>query len=287
MSVISPWFTNAAASNWWNSAVRASIPAIVLIVFAVLRRYLPNRTLLQISRDDEKRFSILQWAFGASMLGIAAVFLLSSYFTILKANHFLATLGKPAFVVLPTPAMWLVFPVFGALCVPYYAALQIWKRFDSWQSAKYEAWENRHAQFNGTRVFMMVILCIELPIGIATVLAIPIHAAFSATEISVGHFGALHPAKHPYSDLNRIIQADGYRLRDGSFEYCPSLILYFSDGTRWSSASNRDCAPFDERITDFVEEKAHIQSQHIEILPRLVLFGDAPNGPYQTDPTHR
>jgi hypothetical protein len=133
----------------------------------------------------------------------------------------------------------------------------------------------------------MMILFIELPIGIATTLALPIHAAFSDVGIRIGHFGTLRPAKHSYSDIKRVILTDGYRLRDASFEYCPAMILYFSDGTRWSSASNRDCAPFDERITDFVEEKAHIQSQHVEVLPRSVLFGDTPIGSYQTDPTLR
>jgi len=135
MIVIPGWFTDAAASKWWNSAVRASIPAIVVIAFAVFRRYFPNRARLQLSRNEAKRFSRLQGVFGASMLGIAAIFLLSSYFILKLANHILATLGGPAYVVLPTSTMWLIFPVFGALCVPYYAALRIWKRFDPWQAA--------------------------------------------------------------------------------------------------------------------------------------------------------
>jgi len=145
-------------------------------------------------------------------------------------------------------------------------------------SCKYEAWENRHAQFNATRVIQIVILCVELPIGIVTALAIPIHAAFSDTEIRIGHFGALHTAKYSYSDLKRIIQADGYRLRDGSFEYCPVMILYFSDDTRWSSGSHRDCGAFDDGLIGFVEEKGHIQSSTLkfyrcqprrEILPSI------------------
>jgi len=220
------------------------------------------------------------------MLVIAVVFILASYSIILAANHFLASRGNPAFVILPTPGMWLVFPLFGALCVPYYAALQVWKRFDPRQVVKYEAWENRNAHFNATRAMQMIILCIELPIGIATALAIPIHTAFSDAGIRIGHFGTLRPSNHPYSDVVRVILTDGYRSRNGFFNYCPALILYFSDGTRWSSASNRDCRPLDERATSFVQDKAHIQAQHIEVLPLSALLGNTSVSSDQTNRTH-
>jgi hypothetical protein len=162
-----------------------------------------------------------------------------------------------------------------------------WKRFSFGQAAKYEAWENRHAQFNVTRALQMIIVFVELPIGIATTLAIPIHAAFSDDEIRIGHFGSLRAAKHPYSDLKRVFQADGYRLRDGSFKYCPAVILHFSDGTNWSSANNSDCKPLDEGIVSFVEGRAHTQSLHIEVLPRSALLGDSTIDLDKVDSTHR
>jgi hypothetical protein len=133
----------------------------------------------------------------------------------------------------------------------------------------------------------MIIVFVELPIGIATTLAIPIHAAFSDDEIRIGHFGSLRAAKHPYSDLKRVFQADGYRLRDGSFKYCPAVILHFSDGTNWSSANNSDCKPLDEGIVSFVEGRAHTQSLHIEVLPRSALLGDSTIDLDKVDSTHR
>jgi hypothetical protein len=74
----------------------------------------------------------------------------------------------------------------------------------------------------------------------ATLLALPIHTSINDAGLSVGHFGTLRSTRYRYSDVTKITVTDGLRLRDGSLQQHPAITLGFENGTRWSSADNRD-----------------------------------------------
>ena len=258
----------------WNSAVRATIPAIVAIAFALGRRYLPVQAPVKYGQEDAHRFSRLQWGFAFAMIGVAAAFAALTYSLLAAANRQLGTGGEQtAFVLLPSPWMWAIFPFFGAIATCWEITLRIWKRFgDSSQASKYESWSNQKAGFDATRLLRLMTLCIAVPMGMATVLALPIHTSISESGFHIGNFGSLRATRHPFSDVKRILVTDALHLRNGSLQRRPAIIVYFSDGSKWSSADNREPDPtLNEHLLEFIEEKTNLPVEHIVALP----FGEA------------
>jgi hypothetical protein len=258
----------------WNSAVRATIPAIVVVAFALGRRYLPVQAPVRFAQEDAQRFSRLQWGFALAMIAVAVAFATLSYFLLISVNRQLATSGEEAsFVLLPSPWMWAIFPFFGGIATCWEITLRIWKRFgDSSQASKYESWSNQKAGFDATRLLRLMTLCIAAPMGMATLLALPIHTSISETGFHIGHFGSLRATKHTFSHVKRILVIDALRLRDGSLQRRPAIIIYFSDGSKWSSADNREPdAALNQQLLKFIKEKTNLPVEHILALP----FGTA------------
>ena len=250
----------------WNSAVRATIPAIVAVAFALGRRYLPMQEPVWYGQEDEQRFSRLQWGFALAMIGVAASFATLSFFLLISLNRQLATGGeKVSFVLLPSPWMWAIFPFFGGIAACWEITLRIWKSFgDSSQASKYESWSNQRAGFDASRLLRLMTLCIVVPMGMSTVLALPIHTSVSESGFHIVHFASLRATQHTFSDVRKIMITDALRLRDGSLHRRPALIVYFSDGSKWSSADNREPDPaLNEQLLEFIEEKTNLPIEHI------------------------
>jgi hypothetical protein len=165
--------------------------------------------------------------------------------------------------------MWFFLPFFGALCISWEITLRIWKLIGSpLRALKYESWSNAKTGFNATRLLRIFALTIGLPIAIATILALPIHTSIGETGVEIGHFAAIRPTDCSYSAVRGITVVDGLRLRDGSLEKRPAIVLDFSDGTRWSSADNRDPEKtIDEALLTFLQEKTKLPFQHIDAFP--------------------
>jgi hypothetical protein len=106
----------------------------------------------------------------------------------------------------------------------------------------------------------------------ATLLALPIHTSINDAGLSVGHFGTFRSTRYRYSDVTKITVTDGLRLRDGSLQKRPAITLGFENGTRWSSADNRDPEKsIDQSLLNFLEEKTHLSAAHLDAFP----FGSA------------
>jgi hypothetical protein len=258
----------------WNSAVRATIPAVVLVVFAAGRRYLPLKTHAKYGQEDAQRFSRLRWGATFAMIGVAAAFTTLSYFILASANQLLASGGDKAnFVLLPSPWMWAIFPFFGGITICWEITLQIWRRIgDSSLASRYESWSNQKVGFDATRLLRFMTLTLAMPMGMATVLALPIHTSISESGFRIGHFGSLRATQHNFSEIKRILVTDSLRLRDGSLQRRPAINVYFSDGSKWSSADNREPDPaVNKSLLEFIEERTNLPAEHMVALP----FGSA------------
>jgi len=247
------------------------VPAAVIAVFALLRRYLPaRRTPPQTPTSSHRTledFSGTQWAVGFSMLLVALAFAYTVHMALVAANRYFAESDGPAtFQLLPSSAIWWFFPGIGALCSTWEVTLSLWSLFqDHERIARYVAWSNERTGFDSTRALRWMALLLAMPIGVATILAIPMHSSLRNRDIAVGRYARFGREHLPYSQASRLVRVDGFRDRDGKLNAHAGMIVDFKDGTRWRSADNRDFTPEpDPGLAEFLQQKTGLTLERFE-----------------------
>ena len=164
---------------------------------------------------------------------------------------------------------WFFFPFFGALCLAWESTLRLWILLGNpIQARKYEAWSNMKTGFNATKVLRLMSIAIALPIGLATIMALPIHSSLGEAALTVGHFATPLPRHYLYSEIRTITVAEGIRTRDGGFQRRPQIVVDFADGSYWSSADNREPEKFiDKSLLDFLQTKKGLDLKYIDAFP--------------------
>jgi len=247
---------------------RAIVPAAVISVFALLRKYMPARTIRaqgdEPVTDDFTRTN--RAVYGAMILiGIALAFL--THKALVATNLWLAEADGPAtFRLLPSSFIWWFLPGVAALCLSWEITLFFWSKFGDHQTiARFLDWTHKRAGFDSTRALRWMALLIVMPIGIASVLAIPIHSSLRDNEIVVGRYARLARQYLPYSDARRFLLVDGFRDRNGKFTARSEVLVVFQNGVRWSSAANRDFMTRpDSGLVEFLERKTGLAVEHAE-----------------------
>lgn len=204
------------------------------------------------------------------MIVVATLFGLTSYEALVWTNRELILRDAPSvFLILPDRWIWFFFPLFGAICLTWELTLRLWILLgDESQARKYETWSNSKTGFNTTRVLRIMAFLIALPIGLATLLALPIHTSLNNAGLTIGHFGTLTARYHPYSDVRGITVTQGLRLRDGTLQKRPAVVLDFADGDRWSSADNRDPQrKIDSTLLSFLQARTGLPVNYIVAFP--------------------
>lgn len=244
----------------------ALIPAAVVAMFALLRKHLPARqpgnVAPTVSERDVADFRRVQWAVGAAMVGGGVVFAIASYKALLLANRYFADADGPArFQLLPTKDIWWFFPGFGALCLTSEITLFLWSLIgDKKRIELYAEWSNEKTGFNSTRVLRWMALGIAAPVGVLTLLAVPMHSTLRDQDMRIRGYAQLSSRPYPYSKARRLMVVDGFRNKDGKFNARADVIVEFSDGYRWHSEANRDFAStVDPDLVDFLKEKTGLQ----------------------------
>lgn len=231
---------------------------------------MPANKLLRVDQSDASRFSQLQWLVGGAMVAVGTSFGFGSYSLLIWANRAWASPDAASvFQVLPDHSTWFFFPFFGAICLAWEMTLRLWIVFGNASQARlYESWSNAKTGFNATRVLRLIALVIVAPIGLLTLLAVPIHTSIGAEGLTIGHFGAISPGFYSYSDVREITVTKGIRLRDGSLQRRPAIVLEFTDGTRWSSADNRDPQDsIDQSLLSFLQSHTGLPITYIDAFP--------------------
>jgi len=251
---------------------KAAVPAVVLLVFALARRFMSAATLKRPAgayslEDLDLRFSNVQWLVGAGMVVIGAIFACVSYAALLKTNRFIASFDRPAnFWIWPQSAIWWFFPGFGALTLSWELVLQVWARFGDRDEAQlYSYWSNQKVGFNSTKSLRWMAILIALPIGIFTVLALPMHTALRQNDIKDCGY-AFAPCKvYRYADAQRMTVIEGFRQRDGTLTRRAGIVIDFSDARRWSSADNGDFKKFvDPDFAMFLATKTNLPFRYLQ-----------------------
>jgi len=250
---------------------RMIVPAAVIAVLGLLRKYLPARRTDPRSQfdanGDVEDFTSANWAVYGVMVVVGVAFAFLSHRALVAANrHFAEADGPAVFRLLPQPAIWWFFPGFGALCLSWDITLLLWAIFgDRNRVVRFIDWTSERAGFDSTRALRWMALLIAMPIGVATLLAIPIHSTLRNNDIVVGHFASLTRQFLPYSQARRLVLVDGFRDRSGKFTPKAGMIVDFNDGSRWSSSANRDFkSEVDPGLPEFLQGKTGLPPEQAE-----------------------
>jgi hypothetical protein len=254
-----------------NLVGRMLVPAAVISILGLIRKYLPAGARKPgahpRSKEDIEDFSSANVAVYSSMAVVGIAFALSVHWALVAGNrHFAETDGPAAFQLFPSAAIWWFFPGIGALCLSWPIVLFLWALLEGHgKVARYIQWTNEQAGFDSTRALQWLAVIVALPIGIASLLAIPLHSTLRDTDIVVGHYATLAREIVPYSEARRLLLVDGSRDRNGKFTARAELLVDFRDGARWSSADNRDFMPqVDRGLTEFLQRKTGLPVEHRE-----------------------
>lgn len=237
---------------------RKLVALLVLLVFALARRYMPPSADKPIgcahSREElDSRFSGVQWIVNLSMVLVGVVFAFGTHAVLVWLNRNLVAADGPAqFSIWPQSAIWWFFPGFGAVTLSWGITLDLWALFGHREDADLFAyWTSLGAGFASSRLLRWMVVLIALPIGILTILALPMHTAFRQDDLRDCGY-AFDPCKtYRYADTRRMTIIDGFRDRDGKLTRRAGIVIDFADGRRWSSA---DVGDFNARVEPTLEE---------------------------------
>ena len=255
-----------------ESLGRTAIPAIVLSVFALARRYFPAKPAKEFAgtlsiKDLDARFALPQWGVGIAMVVIGGAIAWATHAVLVNLNRFVATLEGPSeFVLLPQTAIWWFLPGFAAVTLAWDITLGVWSSVgDKKEVELYNYWTITKAGFDSTRILRIMAVVIVLPIAILTALAIPQHAALKSDEIRARGYGLGGVQLYRYSDARRMTIIRGFRDRNGKMTRRAGVVLDFSDGRRWSSADLGNFEPIvDPKLVSFLQTKVGLQLERAD-----------------------
>jgi len=246
-------------------AGKALVPIAVLAAFALFRKYLPapgsvpgNEAVLD---DLNERFRRVQWIVGFVMLTIAGLVFLGTHIALLGLNHYIAVTDAPqaVFRLWPQRATWWFFPGFAGITLCWEIALRLWAAFgDAASAALYSTWSNQRAGFDATKVLRWMMLLIALPIGVLTILALPVHTTVGEHAIQDCGYAFAGCKTFAYSDARRMTLIKGFRDRDGKLHPRAAVILDFVDHRRWSSAVGDFKSSIDPALVSFLSDRTHL-----------------------------
>jgi hypothetical protein len=219
-------------SNWLPKLL---FPVVFALIFAMFRRMAPPRRRIAGHRYDESQVPkpLPTGAIGAAMgsLGIGFGLL---FFALRGANHWWASLDGPSMLTqYAAPVIWCFFPGFAALATPWPLTVWYLRKVGRWEEAdSIEDSADSQGGMNSLRVMKWLSIGLVAPIGVFTLLAIPIHLSISNSEVRVGHYASFHSEVFPLREARRLTVVDGDRPRNGRFHPAKDVIIDFADGRR-------------------------------------------------------
>jgi hypothetical protein len=251
-------------------AAKAIVPLVVAVCFALARKYLKPSARLsetQLSALDA-RFQQTKWVVGISMIAVAVLFAWTTHHLLVSLNRYLAASDGPetSLRLWPQTAIWWFFPGFGAVALCWEITLKLWSAFGQGDTARsYRLWSDGRAGFDCTRILRWMALVTALPIGVFTVLALPMHTALRHQDIRVCGYAWAGCKTFEYSKAVRMTLIEGFRDRDGKLHPRAGIVLDFADGRRWSSADIGDFSKsVDPALSAYLIERTGLPLEQAE-----------------------
>ncbi len=210
------------------------------------------------------------------MVLVGFLFALSTHAAFVRLNQYLAAADGPAeFTLSPQKAIWWFFPGFGAITLSWEIVFQLWSNFGNRENARlYNYWLAQkpvyirfihEPGFYAPKLLRWMALLIALPIGILTVLALPMHSVLRQDDIRDCGYAFASCKTYRYADARRITMIDGFRDREGKLTKRAGIVIDFADGRRWSSADIGDFSDsVDPAFAEFLEKKTQLPLDHAQ-----------------------
>jgi hypothetical protein len=252
----------------------------VSLVFSLARRYMsaasvkPPVPLGSIGNLDS-RFRNSQWIVGISMSAVGVLFAVSTHAALVWLNKYFSTNDGPAeFRLWQQSAIWWFFPGVGALAFSWEIVLQLWSDIGNRDVANlYNYWSIQKSGFNAPKLLRWMGILVALPIGVLTILALPMHVALRQDDIHDCGYAFASCKVYRYADARRITMIEGFRDREDKLTRRAGIVIDFNDGRRWSSA---DIGDFSSSVSpgfaEFLEKKTQLPLNNAQTeadIPRL------------------
>jgi hypothetical protein len=251
-------------------AARAIVPIAVGIGIAIARKYLKPSVRLPEAQlfALDARFRRTQWVVGVSLIVVAVAFVSTTHHILVSLNRYLAESdgAETSLRLWPQSAIWWFFPGFGALALCWEITLQLWSAFGQADTVRsYRLWSDGRAGFDRTRILRWMAVVIAAPIGVFTVLALPMHTALRDQDIRVCGYAWAECRTLKYSGAVGMTLVEGFRDRDGKLHPRAGIVLDLADGRRWSSADIGDFRnSVDPALAAFLVERTGLPLEHAE-----------------------
>ena len=203
-----------------------------------------------------------------SMAVVGILVALATHAALVAGNRFFATRSDQIDLVLyPSHAIWWFFPGFAALCLSWEIVLRLWMLFAPSRAIAYRDAATR--SFDSTLILRWLAVLIVLPLGLVSVLALPIHTTLTRTYIDQGHFASFRREVLPFANAKDLTLFDGYTLRDGSFQPGAGILIRFKDGRIWNSTNvGVGNGPVDARVLGILAKNSGLPVQHTRVQPQ-------------------
>ena len=202
-----------------------------------------------------------------SMVLVGVLIALAAHAALVMGNRFFATQSARIELILyPSFAIWWFFPGFAALCLSWEIVLRVWMFFTPVQATAYKEMSTRN--FDSTLVLRWLAVLIVLPLGLLSLLALPIHTSLTREFIDQGHFASFRHEILPFAEVEDITRFDGYLLRDGSFQPRAGVLIRFKDGRSWNSADVSTQRTVDPVLLKILANDTGLQILHTHIEPK-------------------
>jgi len=119
------------------------------------------------------------------------------------------------------------------LAIPWPFTVWYLRKVGRWEEAdSIEDAADEKGRANSFKIMKWMSIGLAAPIGVFTVLAIPIHLSITDSAVKVGHYASFRSDVFPFNQARRATVIDGYKLRDGSLQPARDLIIDYADGRR-------------------------------------------------------
>jgi hypothetical protein len=213
---------------------------------------------------------------------VALTFLFVVHAAMAFGNEALANAdGHEGFRVLGQPALWWIFPAFGAWTLSFEITLQIWALFAGRRIVDlYTAWDARQPKrtrsggvnyYDTRQGLRLFALGLALPIGIGTMLALNMHTTVGDDAMRVYGYAFTSPEVYSYIEVRRVTVVQGHTGKHGFVEH-PYVVVDFTKRRRWRESNNlpRSVAT---TLSTLLCEKTGLTAAHARLISDIPALG--------------